>query len=384
MESTVRRLVISGYYGFNNSGDEAVLLSILTALKDQASQTNIQIEPVVLSVDPIQTSQMYGVQAVHRMKPKEVYTAIQKSDGVISGGGSLLQDVTSNKTIPYYLGILKLAQWLGKPTFIYAQGIGPINKPLFHKMVRNVFKHCDYISVRDAASFDLLKQMGLEQDAINQVPDPVMGLSLREEDSHAKENQGLNSQNSSSMPKTIGVSVRFWNEDRSDLNKIAVALKLLREKENVILKMLPFHMPHDQEATQYILQQMGISTKELPEDIQIVYGDSPKKMLEEVSTCDVLIGMRLHSLIYAANQHVPVVGISYDPKIDHFLAQLKMKSAGSTDQLDVDKVIDNVRNLMIECEGWLLEKKPLINKLKEMSQKPAQHIGNFYVYKDGE
>ncbi|NDI34779.1 polysaccharide pyruvyl transferase CsaB [Chengkuizengella sediminis] len=378
MESSVRRLVISGYYGFNNSGDEAVLCSILAALRNQTAQTNVQIEPIVLSANPVQTTQMYGVQAVHRMKLKEVYAAIRKSDGLISGGGSLLQDVTSNKTIPYYLGILKLAQWLGKPTFIYAQGIGPIQKPIFHKRVNKVFERCHYISVRDTASYALLKEMGLNDSQIDQVPDPVMGMSVPLQ----QENNKVFS--SDNQPKVIGVSVRFWNKERSELNKIAKAIKLLREKENVIIKMLPFHMPHDLEASLYILHQMGLSEKELPEDIQILSGDNPTEMFKEVSTCDVLIGMRLHSLIYAANNYVPLVGISYDPKIDLFLEQIQMTPVGSTEQLDENQIVENVQKLMLEYEGWLLAKKPLINNLKEMSQKPAQHIGNFYVYKDGE
>ncbi|MFS1511240.1 polysaccharide pyruvyl transferase CsaB [Chengkuizengella sp. SCS-71B] len=378
MGSSVRRLVISGYYGFNNSGDEAVLSSILAALRNQSAQTNVQIEPIVLSANPVQTAQMYGVEAVHRMKLKEVFTAIRKSDGLISGGGSLLQDVTSNKTIPYYLGILKLAQWLGKPTFIYAQGIGPIHKPLFHRWVKKVFERCHYISVRDTASFALLKEMGLKESQMDQVPDPVMGMSvpIQQEDNKVLPDE--------KQPKVIGVSVRFWNEDRSELNKIAKAIKILREKENVIIKMLPFHMPHDREASLYILHQMGLTDKELPEDIQIFYGDNPTEMFKEVSTCDVLIGMRLHSLIYAANNYVPMVGISYDPKIDLFLEQMQMTAVGSTEQLDENQIVENVQKLMLEYEGWLLEKKPLINNLKEMSQKPAQHIGNFYVYKDGE
>ncbi|NBI30581.1 polysaccharide pyruvyl transferase CsaB [Chengkuizengella marina] len=391
MGSSVRRLVISGYYGFNNSGDEAVLCSILAALRDQTVQTNVKIEPIVLSANPVQTTQMYGVQAVHRMKLNEVFSAIRKSDGLISGGGSLLQDVTSNKTIPYYLGILKLAQWLGKSTFIYAQGIGPIQKPLFHKWVKKVFERCQYISVRDTASLALLKKMGLKNHLqVDQVPDPVMGMSegvpskYSNDVKQAEEQEKIKVLSNDKQKKVIGVSVRFWNEDRSELNKIAKALKLLREKESVIIKMLPFHMPHDQEASLYIIQQMGLSDKELPQDIQFSNEDNPIEMLKEVSTCDVLIGMRLHSLIYAANNYVPMVGISYDPKIDRFLEQMQMTPVGSTTRLDEHQIVDNVYKLMVEYDDWLLTKQALINNLKEMSQKPAQHIGNFYVYKDGE
>lgn len=111
----------------------------------------------------------------------EVRKAIAESAGLISGGGSLLQDVTSSKTIPYYLGIIKLAQWLGKPVFIYSQGIGPVNRKLFHPLIRSVFRKCAYISVRDEQSRQLLQSMGISQDKVEVVPDPVMGLTLPEE-----------------------------------------------------------------------------------------------------------------------------------------------------------------------------------------------------------
>jgi polysaccharide pyruvyl transferase WcaK-like protein len=96
----VIRLDLSGYYGFSNSGDEAVLKSILTALEDAGKQAGIKIEPIVLSGDPDWTKRQYGVEAVHRTKLGEVRQALKNSDGLISGGGSLLQDATGLGSIP--------------------------------------------------------------------------------------------------------------------------------------------------------------------------------------------------------------------------------------------------------------------------------------------
>lgn len=117
-ENKVRRLVISGYYGFRNSGDEAVLKSILTALEEAASQAGVTVKPVVLSAEPEWTTRQYGVEAVPRMKLAAVRQALRDSDGLISGGGSLLQDATGLGSIPYYLGIMEMARWAGKPAFV--------------------------------------------------------------------------------------------------------------------------------------------------------------------------------------------------------------------------------------------------------------------------
>ncbi|MFX3634067.1 MAG: polysaccharide pyruvyl transferase family protein, partial [Candidatus Pristimantibacillus sp.] len=177
-ETQIRRIVISGYYGFRNSGDEAVLRSILLALAEQGPAEGVRIVPIVLSADPAWTSQMYGVEAVHRMRPAEVWKALRGSDGLISGGGSLLQDATGTKTIPYYTGIIKLAQLLGKPTFIYSQGIGPVSRRWMDPMIRDVMKRSKYVSVRDAESAELLGRIGVPHGRIEVVPDPVMGLPL--------------------------------------------------------------------------------------------------------------------------------------------------------------------------------------------------------------
>ncbi len=118
------RLVLSGYYGFYNVGDEAILQSIIQALHEE----DPTLELVVLSNDPDYTRKMYGVEAVNRWDIRAIYKEIKRSNGLISGGGSLLQDKTSIKSILYYTGIMRIARFLKKPYYIYAQGIGPITK----------------------------------------------------------------------------------------------------------------------------------------------------------------------------------------------------------------------------------------------------------------
>lgn len=388
MVTTSQKLVISGYYGFRNSGDEAVLKSILTALEEESQRSNITIEPIVLSGDPESTTAMYGVRSVHRMKLKEVREALKESDGLISGGGSLLQDATGLKSIPYYLGVIKLAQWLKKPTFIYAQGIGPVNRKIFNPMIKSVFKACTYVSVRDEQSADYLRGLGLQWNQIHVVPDPVMGLPLPETNSKAV--AGATSADAANQAKrvepstgghtklpVIGVSVRFWESDRKELTAIAAGLKKLCSKRAVHLRFLPFHLPVDEQASRFLMEMLGDVTSKgseisITEDLT-----DPQLMLEEVSKCDLVIGMRLHSLIYAASQYVPPVGISYDPKIDQFLLRLDSEPAGNTDTLDGNKLAKTVVGLLDQRSQWLKEHEEGITQLKQEARVPAQQIINY-------
>lgn len=375
MGRPAKRLLISGYYGFDNSGDEAVLLSILQALQ---LQEEIPIEPVVLSNDPAATAARYGVESVHRMKPGALWQAVRSCDGLISGGGSLLQDVTGSMTIPYYLGILRLAQQLGKPTFIYSQGIGPVHRRKFYPLIRSVLRKVRYLSVRDEQSAELLVKMGIEREVIDVVPDPVMGLGAEQPDNLAQHRQQM-MDSMAPMKPTIGVAVRYWETDRSDLRFIAETLRLVVDKRDAKLLFLPFHEPEDEQASHEVIRWMEEMTNPSAAlDTEVVTGlRHPQQMFDRAGTCDVMTGMRLHALIYAASQFVPMAGISYDPKIDHFLNRLHMAPVGTTKSLDPKRASEAILALIDGRESWMKDKEALINDLKRKSQIPAQQIGKF-------
>ncbi|QHT63467.1 polysaccharide pyruvyl transferase CsaB [Paenibacillus lycopersici] len=370
----IRRVVLSGYYGFRNSGDEAVLKSILFALAEEGKRQGVTIVPVVLSGDPSWTTEMYGVEAVHRMKLGEVVRALRGSHGLISGGGSLLQDATGAATIPYYTGVIKLAQLLRKPTFIYAQGIGPVNRRWMDPLIRGVMRRSAYLSVRDAESAELLGRMGVPRDRIEVVPDPVMALPLPAAQPLAGGAAAPAAAGGAvpPLPPVVGVSLRHWRKDGADLARAAAALGALARSRAVRLRFLPFHTPSDAEASRRVMEQLGDlgeSTAEIASP-----GDDPQAMLLEVSRCDALFGMRLHALIYAANLSVPLVGLSYDPKIDQFLNRLGLKPVGTTETLDPSSFTAAMGRLLDDPAGWRAEHGAAIERLKREARNPAKQI----------
>ena len=52
-----------------------------------------------------------------------------------------------------------------------------------------------------------------------------------------------------------------------------------------------------------------------------------------IGNLDLLIGIRLHALIFAALMHVPFIGISYDPKITSFLHMIGQEPIGTMTHL---------------------------------------------------
>jgi len=357
----VKKILISGYYGFDNAGDEAVLQAIIDALKQQ----DADITPIVLSANPDKTAKQYKVEAVNRFAFKEVTQAIKEADGLISGGGSLLQDQTGLLTIPYYIGIIKLAHLFNKPTFIYAQGIGPVNRKLYYPMIRNAFNKSKYISVRDKDSAMLLKEIGIPLNRVDIVTDPVLNLEpiSKECVSDIFIKEGI-------TKPPILISVRFWKEDNTYLEEIARAAdELVRMGEQVAF--VPMHEPTDREASEFVLNRME-------EEASLFGSYDARAILGIMGESKCVIGMRLHSLIFAAAMGVPVIGVSYDPKIDTFLASLNQTPVGTTEDLKYRVIFDQVKHVILHLEDNKQELNKKLPALKELAIMPAKKITSYF------
>ena len=165
-------ILISGYYGFDNIGDESILRTLVTSLRERIPDCSL----TVLSHDPAATREKYGVEAVERMSPLAIARAVRRCDMLISGGGSLLQDVTSSKSLHYYLAIIRFAQLLGKKVFIYSQGIGPIEKDADRRATARALRRADGIVVRDERSAALLAEIGVPAERVVITADPVIRM----------------------------------------------------------------------------------------------------------------------------------------------------------------------------------------------------------------
>ena len=367
------RVAISGYYGFRNSGDEAVLRSIVTALREEGREAGVEIEPVVLSVDPAWTKAAHGVEAAHRMRPAEVLRTLRGCDALISGGGSLLQDATGALTIPYYTGIVGLARMLRKPVFVYAQGIGPVRRAWLRPLVRAAMNASRVVTVRDEESAALLARFGVARGRIDVVPDPVMGLAPPS-DAAERAAELPGGPGDADVP-VVGVSVRRWRPDGADLARVAEALAALVRRRAVRLRFLPLHTPDDAEASRAVIGRLAAlgadGAAELAEP-----GDDPQRMLLEVGRCSLVFGMRLHALIYAANRGVPMLGLSYDPKIDHFLARLGLAPVGTTDRLDPEAFAAAADPLLMPegAAAWRERHGPALEALRRDARRPARLI----------
>ncbi|MDU6115830.1 MAG: polysaccharide pyruvyl transferase CsaB [Paeniclostridium sordellii] len=353
------KVVISGYYGFDNIGDEAILKSIIMALKEEDES----IEITVLSSNPQNTQENYGVKSINRWNLKKIYRELKKSDGLISGGGSLLQDVTSSRSILYYTFIMGLANKLSKPVVIYAQGVGPINKNANKKLVKYFLNKVQYISLRDEDSLELIKSIGVNKN-IDLVPDPVMGLDFK-------------SINKDSNEDYIIVSVRDWKEKNSYLKSIAKFCNDI-SKKGINIKLLPMHGNRDnliaKELASMIEHEVDILSYEMNLENKLIY----------IKEAKLMIAMRLHALIFAGNVGTPMIGISYDPKIDSYLKLVNQPCIGSVvEGIDSKKLTEKTLYILKNHKSIKEDLKIHTTPLKLTAKLTASKvIKTFKIYKE--
>lgn len=337
-----KSIVISGYYGFDNIGDEAVLYAIISALKKQMGHVDI----TVLSNTPEKTKALYQVNAINRWKVKEIRAAIKKCDLLISGGGSLLQDVTSNKTIPYYLFIIKMAQFYKKKVVFYSQGVGPVEKPWSKWMMKAVCNKVDHIFVREQVSKGTLESIGVTKAPVTVAIDPVLGLTCKADvkEKIAKKLEG---------ERAIGIYLRPWKNDSELVESLVVTVKRLID-EGYTVYGIPMYFKEDLTIAQELSAKVGGKMKVIDRELSI------EETIAYTACFEFIIGMRLHSLIMAAAVGTPMVALSYDPKVTDF-----------TKEMGIDYCI-NVSGIT----SALVEKK--VQKLVTDLEKEKEHIQTAY------
>jgi polysaccharide pyruvyl transferase CsaB len=327
------KVVISGYYGFHNSGDEAMLYAMLMALRAAVPG----LEAIVLSKDPVYTAREFGVRSIPRDNPSLVFKALWESELLISGGGGLLQDINGPKSIIYYLGVVAMAMLLGKPVLFYAQGFGPVSSVLGKALVRQVANRVRVITVRDPDSRDELNALGITRPRLEVTADPVLGLDPSLID--RKKGRDILSLLGADRRPLAGISVRPWKGLDDYKAVIAkVADDLLGKGWQVLL--VPMHCPGDLETCREVAARMR--GKALLLEDQTDYMD----VMSVTANLDLSIGMRLHFLIFSVIFGVPVVGIPYDPKVNRFLQSVGLPVGFNAEKLDYGELSAGINNVL--------------------------------------
>lgn len=333
------KVVVSGYYGFDNAGDEAVLAAIVAALRHECPA----VRPVVLSGNPERTAARHGVEAVPRLSPAAVRKALRGAALFVSGGGTLLQDLTGWGSVPYYGGLMLLARRLGVPVFVWAQGIGPLRRAALRRLAGRALAAADEVTVRDEASASLALELGVAPERVRLAADPVFALAgcvpavagraparvagvLVGKDGVSEGARRL----LASLPDEplLGVSLRPLpgeraepNGDRAAAEATAGALAGCLARLGARAVPLPFHPPQDGPRLEALAAALGPHAVPWPGDVSPA-AFSAVDWLALLGRLEMVLTMRLHGLIFAACAGVPFVAVGSDPKLAAHVAEL--------------------------------------------------------------
>ena len=359
----MRNLVVSGYYGSKNAGDEAMLAAMLEVLSDLDPKLHI----TVISADPQDTKERHGVDAVGWLDISAILQLLGHADLLISGGGSLLQNVTSRRSLYYYLGIIFLALAVHTPVMLYAQGIGPIEGSFACWLTKKILNRVRLITVRDHGSLEELARLGVTKPRIEQAADAVLAI-------HPVDKEGgrmiLTKAGAEGAKPVVGISVRDWCGWTHYKDVLAeVADEIIRRYDARVV-FLPMQYPEDVRSAESIAERIDEDARG---SVTVLPGEyRTSELLSLVGNMDLMIAVRLHALIFAGVMGVPMIGISYDPKIDRFLDSIGEEPVGDLETLTADVLLAAVEDKWQRRKAIRQHNAALLKKQRGLAEKSAE------------
>lgn len=311
-------VMISGYYGFGNMGDDSILETVCKRLREEAPCVRI----TALTHNPKIDSEKFGIHCIGRMNILGIFREMRRSKLLISGGGSLFQDSTSFKSLRYYAFIVNAARRAGMKTYVYSNGIGTIYSKHNRRLTARTVSRVDCVTVRDTESLAELDSLGVPSSSVKLSADPAFLMEAPLDREKVCSSYGI----TPDMKYFLVALRRFEGAQRQQYNEEELISNICLSCANIAneFSLTPIFVAMqpelDLEITElavcklkesFGINSLSISPSTGPELLAIIrgYGD-----VGAAFVCS----MRLHVLIYAASAAKPLIGLSLDPKIDAF------------------------------------------------------------------
>ncbi|MDO4772091.1 MAG: polysaccharide pyruvyl transferase CsaB [Bacillota bacterium] len=332
---TAKKYLISGYYGYKNSGDDALLASVVKDIFELNPENRINILSKKGSHYDFE-----GVQFTDRFDFFKLNKAIRECDILIMGGGSLLQDETSNRSLYYYLGLMYLASLHKKKIYLYANGIGPITKPCNIRLTKKVLNRVFVMTLRDKESYEFVKSIGVDKPRMMVTADSVFSLEPDFKPTKAIENK-------------VAFVIRDWKDSERFSQELAKFADHLIEQHHYKIVFVPLKLGDDERIAERI---MGL----MEHRAELKSIDNERGLIDYFSTCTFTVCMRFHGLIYSGIGSCIPIGLSYDKKVTSVCKALDLDYL-NIEEIRLERLIELSNALILDYDR---KKAKLIEHVK--------------------
>ncbi len=296
-----RDVLLCGYYGYGNVGDDALLRAAIFRARERFPTRGI----VALTRRGARDEWQFGIPCIRRDRPLAVMRAIRRAEVVVFGGGTLLQDATSRRSLFYYVWLLRYAQKHEIPCELWGNGIGTLTRRGSEEAVASVLSRCHYVGLRDGRSLEIAHEM-MQTSPCRPVRENDLALKT-----------------ASSDPSRIGYLLDKLPAARGK-GRVAVAIKggvahgvlhameewlCMLRGEGYELVFVSLYPKEDDALTQRLCSALGGVW---------LRGTGAGDLVGLFAHCEAVCSMRLHALVFAAAAGTPFVGFGTDEKIESF------------------------------------------------------------------
>lgn len=309
------RIVICGYYGFSNAGDELILDSTVALLRNQFDSLEIAVISYPRG-DLAAVHQRLGITAIDGRDIAHCSTMIRSADLLLIGGGGLIQDylpsdrrdlfLESHSNLVFWMTMAAIARIHQVPAIGWQLGIGPLETDQGRDDAATLLGLMDRIFVRDQASYDLAIEIGVDARLLSVGGDPVLTFDV----AHSTPDRAR-----------LGIVVRTWLEKGDWFQALAEAIDGLDPGIEVIfypMQETDRHLEDDVSASRTVVELMQ-------RPAEIVTSLAPVDLAGALASCTAVVSMRLHGALLALSSGVPVVAMAYDPKVESQMVSLGQK-----------------------------------------------------------
>lgn len=362
------RVGIIGWYGYGNLGDEILLEVMITEVSKFVKKDNI----VVFSERPACVEKVHNIKSIiigYEGKLGEFIDALEKVDIVIWGGGGSFSD-WQKEALPNIFKIISIAKALDKKVFLYSVGCGPINTDNGKRVMQEICKLSDFVTVRDQGTFGLLRDIGCCDVSLTSDPAVIYENSMILKPLLKKDTRIIN--------LGICVSYLFNNEELwpGQYEKFLVYKnsmveligKVTDKYPRIKISFIPV-FPKDEDFAKELMKDLNLKNAVLRPNVK--YDET----LSNLAKMDVIISTRLHAIILSSLFGIPSIGLIMHSKIFYYLHQIGLSDFGvdlgdglqwSKFDFNIEKILhdfDYILNNNVEIE------KVIKNGVKKMVAK---------------